>query len=105
MLVVGADPALRAARIRDERRQGGIGLDPRDEVERRVLPPVDLAGVESRARGGGIRNVAPHDTIDVDDLAARRSARLLLAGDVIGVLHVDNLVAGLPLVLAELERS
>src|SRR5207247_1903573 len=62
MLVVRTDPALGAARVGDERPERGVGLDLRHEVERRVLPPVHLAGVQRRVRRGVVGDVAPDDT-------------------------------------------
>ena len=104
MQVVRAQPALGAEGIGQERRQGGVLLDLRHEVDRRDLPPVHLA---RRQRGGGGRrvgDVAPDDLVEVDLLAPGRSARRLVARHVVGVLHVHDLVARLPLVLHEAER-
>ena len=104
MQVVRAQPALGAEGIGQERRQGGVLLDLRYEVDRRDLPPVHLA---RRQRGGGgrrIGDVAPDDLVEMDLLAPGRSARRLVARHVVGVLHIDDLVARLPLVLHEAER-
>ena len=60
------------------------------QVGRHLLPPVDLAGVERRRRGGRIGNVDPLDAVDLDDLAAGRPRRRLLARHVVGVLHVHR---------------
>src|SRR5437879_3821821 len=105
MLVVRADPALRSARVGDEGGESRVRLDLRQEVERRVLPPVDLARLQRGVGGGVIRHVAPDDTIQVPDLAAGGTARLLLTRPVVRGLHVDDLGSRLPLVFHELERA
>jgi hypothetical protein len=48
--MVRPEPALRAARIEDERLQVGILLDLGKEIERRLLPPVDLARAKRLGR-------------------------------------------------------
>ena len=76
----------------------------RNQIGRHVLPPVDFARVERGSGRRGIRDVDPLDAVDLDDLASRRPRRRLLARHVVGVLDVDDLAAGHPLLFDELER-
>ena len=67
------------------------------------LPPVDLARRKGGRRLLVVGNVSPDHLVEICLLAARRAARRLLAGDVVGVAHVHGLGAWLPLVLDKLE--
>ena len=82
-----------------------LGAKRRDEVERRVLPPVDLAGAERRGGGGVIGYVEPFDAVDLGDLAAGGPVRRFPARHIIGVPDVDDLVARAELALDEFERA
>jgi hypothetical protein len=102
--VVQPEPALRAERIDEEGLKVGALLDLGEEIERRLLPPVDLACGECLERGPRLGHVSPDDPVDVDLLAAGGATRWLVAWHVVGILHVHDLLAGLPLVPRELER-
>jgi hypothetical protein len=84
---------------------GGIALQDVDQIERRRLEEVDLAGLECCERGLGIGHDVPFDPLDVHDLAAGHAARRLVARHVVGVALVDHLAAGHPLVGDEAERA
>ncbi len=105
MQVIGTEPAGEADRIGDEGRDGRVLGEPGGEVGGRELPVVELAGLERAGRCCGVRHVAPHHAIEVDVLAAGRAAGRLAPRHVVRVARVDHLVARLPLLLDELERS
>ena len=92
-------------RVDPSDRDRGVRGEHGDDVERRVLPPVRLAGIERRSLGHRVGDVEPFDAVDLDDLAARRPARRLLARNVVGILDVDDPVPGLELLLDKFERA
>jgi hypothetical protein len=86
-------------------RHAARALEDREEVDLRRLEEVDLA-IDQRLHGGlRVRHPDQLDAVDAGDLAARERARRLAARHVVGVLQVDGLAAGDPLVLGEPERS
>ena len=103
--MVGADPALVADGVVRDDGDVRVLLDLRDQVERRLLPDVDLTGLEGGGGGCRVGDVAPDQALDVHVLAAGGATRGLVTRDVLGVAQVDDLVAGLPLLLHELVRS
>ena len=103
MEVVEADHADKAgiALHRDiwvVRQRGGV-------IVRRVLEIVDLAGFERLHRGRRLGDIDPFDAIDLYHLAAGGIVRRLGTRHIVRVPDVDGLVAGLPLLLDEFERS
>src|SRR5262245_23049590 len=103
--MVRSQPALCPERIGDERSEGRVLRDLLNEVERRLLPPIDLTCGEGVRCGIGVRDVAPDHLVEVGLLSAGRPARWLLARDVRGIADVYGLFAWLPFVLDELERA
>ena len=73
----------------------------REQVMGRRLDHVDLAGQERVDRRLMVGDRAPLHAVDLRDLAAGEARGRLCPGLVLGELHVDGLVAGLPLVLLE----
>ncbi len=87
-------------------RQVLVALELRHEVDRRVLPPVDLALRQCRRCSGRVGNEVPHNAIDVDDLRTGIEARLaVLARNVFVVLLIDDTLAGNTLGRDELEGA
>ena len=94
---------MHSERIQEGCPQEGILLDLRNEIGRRVFPPVDLTGREGLRSLCVIGDIPPDHLVEVDLLAAGRAVWRLLARKVVGIPHVHRLLAGLPLVLDELE--
>ncbi len=93
------------ARWRRDEVDAGIGLEQRQQVVARLLDDVELTG-EQRIDGLlRIGDGAPFDAVDLHDLAAGKTRGRLRARLVLVELDVDRLVAGLPLVLLEDERT
>src|SRR5215468_1836034 len=105
MQMVRSKPALCPERIGDERSESRVLRDLLNEVERRLLPPIDLTRREGLRGCIGVRDVAPDHLVEVGLLAAGRPARWLMTRDVAGIADVDGLFARLPFVLNELERA
>ena len=72
---------------------------------RRRLEVIDLAGDEGVHRGLMVGDPLPLDAVHLHDLAAGQRRRRVGARLVLVELRVDGLVARLPLLLAEHERS
>src|ERR1700730_11181828 len=100
-----SDSALIAQRIGNELPQIRVLFNLWDKVERRVLPPVDLAYCQSNRCIPRVGGIAPNHLIDVQVLAAGRSARGFSAGHIVRVPEVHDLLPCLPLVASELERA
>src|SRR5438270_12713689 len=82
-----------------------VALELRDEIDRRVLPPIDLALRQRRRGGGRILHEVPHDTIDIDHFGTGAEARLpVRARHVIGVLFEYDALAGYALGRHEFKR-
>src|SRR5215204_7478550 len=79
-------------------------LKLKDKVEWRLLPPVHVTGCELVGRVPSVGDVTPDYLVDIHLLAAGRSARRLVARDVVGVRAIHDLLALLPLVFREFER-
>jgi len=60
-------------------------LKLKDKVEWRLLPPVHVTSCELVRRVPSVRDVAPDYLVDIHLLAARCSARWLVARDVVEV--------------------
>src|SRR6516162_8456673 len=72
-----------------------VALELRDEVDRRVFPPVDLALRECRRGGRRILHEIPHDAVDINDFGTGAEARLAVrARHIIRVLFEDDALAG-----------
>src|SRR5262245_21717859 len=100
--MVRTDPTLVAYRVVRDDGDVRVLLDLRNEVERRLLPHVDLAGLDGRSGGSGVGNVTQDDAVDIHALAAGGPTWRLVARDVLLVADIDDLVAGLPLLFHEL---
>src|SRR5437763_15047533 len=100
---VRPQPALTPERINEECPKVWVLFDLWDEVERRFLPPIDLARRESFRGIPRVRHVPPDDLIDIGSLAAGRTARRLFARDIIRVPQIDRLFARLPVARREFE--
>ena len=82
-----------------------VGLQQREQIGHRNLDQVDLAlgeGIDCRTRVG---DREPFEAVDLHHLAAGQHRGRLGARLVLCVLDVDDLLAGLPLVLLEDERA
>ena len=84
---------------------GRVARELRHVVVRYVLDVVDFAGFERLHRGHGLRDVEPFDAVDLRHLGASRIVWRLGARDVVRILDVDGLVARLPFLPEEFERS
>ena len=83
-----------------------VGLQLRHEIDRRVLPPIDLALLQRRSRSARVGHEVPHDPVDIDDLGSGVEARLaILARYVIRVLLEHDALAGHALRSDEFERA
>ena len=102
---VGPDRPQIALGIGGKDGEAGVLLEARHEVDGGILPEVHFARLEGGGRGGLVGDVAPLDPVHVNELGARPPARSLLARHVVPVGEVHHLVAGLPLVLDELEGA
>ena len=74
------------------------------EVGNRVLPPVDLAVLQRRGGGRGVRHHLPFDAIDRDALAAGEPRTGLLARHIAGEFLEHGAVARDPFVAHEAHR-
>ncbi len=76
------------------------------DLGRRLLVPVDLAGLQGGGRGRGIDDDVPFDTVEMRDLGPGRQARLAdRRRDVVGVALIDDEAAGIEFIRLELERT
>ena len=77
----------------------------RHEVDVRILPEIDLAVDQRRHRGLRIRDPDEFDAVDAGEFRAGEERGALVAGPrhIVGILQVDGLAAGHPLVLGEFE--
>ena len=83
-----------------------VGLYLRQQIKRRVFPPVDLTALECGRGGGGVGNEIPYHPIDVDDLRTGIEAgRAVLARHIGGVFGEYGAGAGNALVCQEFERT
>ena len=102
---VEAERILVAERIPVDQLDVGILAQNRQQVVRRLLDEVDLAG-DQRVDGGLlVGDLLPFDAVDLRHLAAGQTRHGLRARLVLVPFHVDGLVARLPFVLLEHERS
>ena len=100
--MVRADPPLVADDVVGDDADGRVALDLGDVVQGRLLPEVNLACLKRRGGGRGVGDVTPDEAVNVHALTAGGAAGRLVARDVVGIAHVDDLVARLPLLLDEL---
>ena len=94
-----------AERIGDIDRQSGGFAQQRHQVGQRGFPPIDLAALQRRRGGSGIRQDVPLDPVEGDPLAAGQPARRLGARDVAGEFLERRHRAGHPLVALEAHRA
>ena len=102
---VEAHRVLAAGLVHDLDLDALLLLDQRQQIGRHDLDEIDLVvqqRIDLRLRVG---DPDPFDAIDLRHLAAGKAGRRLGARLVVGVLQVDRLLAGLPLVLLEDERA
>ena len=103
--VIGPEGVLQPERIVVDQLDVRVALEQRQQVDRRLLVIVDLAGEQRIERLLLIGDREPLHAVELDHLAARQSGRRLGARLVLGELDVDDLVAGLPFVALEHERA
>src|SRR5262245_27059574 len=92
--------------VLDHQHQILVALELRHEVDRRVLPPIDLALRERRRGGRGVLHEIPYDAVDIDHLGTGAEARA--AGsprDVVEIFFEDNALTGDPFGRNEFEGS
>ena len=83
-----------------------VALELRHKVDRRVLPPIDLALLQRRRGGTGVGHEIPHDAVEIDDLRPGVEARLAVrARHVVGILLEDDALPGHALGGDEFERA
>ena len=82
-----------------------IGTQHGHQVHGGVFDHIDLAGQQRVRSGNAIGDGEPFHTIHIHGFATREPARLLGTSLVGGILDVDHLVPGPPLVLLEDEWS
>ena len=102
--MIEAQDALVAERIDGGDDDVLVGGEDRQDVGRRLLVPVDLAAVERRRGGRGVRDIEPLDAVDLGGFAARGKARRLPPRQVFGVFDEHRLAAGDPFRPDEFER-
>ena len=100
--MVRADPPLVADDVVGDDADGRVALDLGDVVQGRLLPEVNLACLKRRGGGRGVGDVTPDEAVNVHALTAGGAAGRLVSRDIVGIAHVDDLVARLPLLLDEL---
>ena len=94
-----------AALVQDVELDVLVALELVQQVDRRDLVEVDLAGLQGRHRRLLVGHVLDDDAIDLGDLAADHAGRRLLARHVVRVPVVDVALARFGLVLVELEGA
>src|SRR3954451_17038127 len=84
-----------AGAVLDRDYQITVAFELRDEVDRRVFPPVDLALRERRGCSRGILHEIPYDAVDIDHFGTGAEARFSVrARDIIRVLRENDALAG-----------
>ena len=96
--VVRAEGVLVAERVPVDELDVRLALEQRQQIVRRRLDVVDLAGEQRIHRLLVVGDRQPFDAVDLDDLAAGKARGRLRARLVLVELDVDRLVARLPLV-------
>jgi len=102
---VEAEGVLVAERVAAEQLDRLVLGEQRQQVVARRLDHVDLAVLDGGDLGLHVRHCDPLDAIDLDHLAAGETRRGLQARLVLGILDVDDLLAGLPFVTLEDEGA
>src|SRR6266851_2783260 len=94
MQMVEAQTADLAGAVLDCHDQSLVALQLRHQVDRRVLPPIDLALLQGRRRGAGVGQEIPHDPVEIDNLGPGVEAWLaVLARHVIRVFLEQGALA------------
>src|SRR5690348_16569666 len=103
--MVEAEAADLAGAVLDCDYQILVALELRDEIDRRVLPPIDLALRQRRRGGGRILHEIPHDAVDIDHFGTGAEAGLAVrARHVIGVFLEYDALTGYALGRHEFKR-